>query len=124
MFVYISIFIYIDRPQLIRHNETVLAKISDGVILRVTITSPTPALLYVRWYKDSQYISGNRYYDGTIRKPSLRIISVDATDDGTYTCEIYNGVGRESVDINLFTWSKWNLQTVIVLFQIRISRKV
>lgn len=75
-------------------------------MLGVTITSATPALLSVSWYKDQQQLYGIRYFGGTSNIPSLTINNVTDTDDGTYRCDIYNGVGKASVDINLFTWSE------------------
>ncbi|CAC5378523.1 Tyrosine-protein phosphatase non-receptor type 11,Tyrosine-protein phosphatase non-receptor type 13,Tyrosine-protein phosphatase corkscrew,Tyrosine-protein phosphatase non-receptor type 6 [Mytilus coruscus] len=94
-----------NKPALSRNNENVIAKISDNVVLGVTITSSTPALLSVYWYKSSQRISGIRYHGGTTSIPSLTINNVAVTDDGTYTCSISNGVGTASIDMNLFTWN-------------------
>ncbi|CAC5403868.1 TTN [Mytilus coruscus] len=129
---WLCLLIFTDKPALSRHNETAIAKISDSVIIGVTITSSTPALLSLRWSKDSQTISGSRYHGGTIGIPSLTINNVGATDDGTYTCYIDNGVGQASVDINLFTWNtpsvslygKQNLAVgSVVVLQCRVTSK-
>ncbi|XP_063399781.1 hemicentin-2-like [Mytilus trossulus] len=93
------------KPTLTKSNENVSAKISTKFVLGVTITSSTPAPLSVYWYKSSLHISGSRYHGGTSSIPSLTINTVRATDDGTYTCTVYNGVGSASVDINLITWN-------------------
>ncbi|CAC5364941.1 unnamed protein product [Mytilus coruscus] len=77
-------------------------------------------------------LTGSRYHGGTIGIPSLTINNVGATDDGTYTCYIYNGVGQASVDINLFTWNtpsvslygKQNLAVgSVVVLQCRVTSK-
>ncbi|VDI15448.1 Hypothetical predicted protein, partial [Mytilus galloprovincialis] len=94
-----------DKPALFRHNETAYAKISENAVLGVTVTSFSPTLLSLVWSKGSQKLSGGRFRGGKISNPILTINTVRATDDGTYTCTIYNGVGTAYVDIILFTWN-------------------
>lgn len=75
-------------------------------MLEVNIISATPEVISVIWSKGLQQISDGRFSGGSKSAPSLSIKSVTATDDGTYTCKIDNGVGITSVNIILFTWSK------------------
>lgn len=109
-------WIFIDKPQLTKNNETVSAKIFDEALLGVTITSSNPTLLSVYWYKSSIHIYGSRYHGGTTSIPSLTIKNVQSADDGTYKCTIDNGVGTASVDINLITWSKYCVTTMTFLY--------
>ncbi|CAC5361478.1 unnamed protein product [Mytilus coruscus] len=73
--------------------------------MMVTIVTAVPPLKAVIWSRNGKTLFGSRYIDGNIKSPSLSINSIKASDDGTYRCFVYNGVGSSYVDIFLFTWT-------------------
>ena len=98
---------YADIPTIRTPQSSVIAEVSTDVTLAVIVGGTYPNISSVVWKKNGNNIavSGSKYVDGNVQQPNLTIKSVEATDDGTYKCEIFNGIGYGSVDVSLLSWS-------------------
>ena len=109
LYHYIIVYMYscTDIPTIGTPYSNITAKVSTDVILAVTVGGTYPQISSVVWTKNGNDIDvdGRKYVGGSVQKTNLTIKSVEATDDGTYKCEIFNGIGYGSVDVSLLSWS-------------------
>lgn len=96
-----------DIPTIRTLHSSITAKVSTDVTLAVIVDGTYPQISRVVWKKNGNNIDVNRrkYVGGSVQKPNLIIKNVEANDDGTYTCKIFNGIGYGSVDVSLLSWS-------------------
>jgi hypothetical protein len=95
-----------DIPTIGTPHSNITAMVSTDVTLAVTVGETHPQISSVDWTKNGNNIDvqGRKYIGGSLQQPNLTINRVDVSDDGTYTCTIYNGIGYGSVDISLLSW--------------------
>ena len=109
LYHYVIVYMYFctDIPTIGTPHSSITAKVSTDVTLAVTVHGTYPQISSVVWTKNGNNIDvdGRKYVGGSVQEPNLIIKSVEATDDGTYTCTISNGIGYGSVDVSLLSWS-------------------
>ena len=109
LFHYVIVYMYscTDIPTIGTPHSNITAMVSTDVTLTVTVDGTYPQISSVVWTQNGNNIDvdGRKYVDGSVQEPHLIIKSVEATDDGTYRCKIFNGIGHGSVNVSLLSWS-------------------
>ena len=109
LYHYVIVYMYFctDIPTIGTPHSNITAKFSTDVTLAVIVGGTYPQISSVVWTKNGNNIDvdGAKYVGGSVQTPTLIIKSVEATDDGTYRCTIFNGIGYRSVDVSLLSWS-------------------
>ena len=109
LYHYVIVYMYFctDIPTIGTPHSSITAKVSTDVTLAVTVHGTYPQISSVVWTKNGINIDvdGRKYVGGSVQEPHLIIKSVQATDDGTYRCKIFNGIGHGSVNVSLLSWS-------------------
>ena len=95
-----------DIPAIETLQSSVTAEFLTDVTIAVDIHGTYPPVYSVVWTKNrnKSAVVGWKYVGGSVQEPNLIIKSVEATDDGTYTCTIFNGIGYGSVNVSLLSW--------------------